>query len=113
MQHFKRNFRLWDFRVSHDQLLLRSPKTAENPKNLDVAFVGVEYVELPTKLKELTVGEAGDNDFRRADQAVGSPVPRGQVFVIESGGRRYVVVAAAVKVFENDLDIFESSLERF
>jgi hypothetical protein len=44
---------------------------------------------------------------------VGKAVPRNQVFVIESGGRRYVVVAAAVKVLENDLDIFESSLERF
>jgi hypothetical protein len=113
MQHFKRNFRLWDFKVSHDQLLLRSPKNAENPKNLDVAFVGVEYIELPTKLKELTVGEAGDDDFRRADLGVGKAVPRNQVFVIESGGRRYVVVAAAMKVSETDLDLFESSLERF
>jgi hypothetical protein len=113
MQHFNRNFRLWDFRVSHDQLLLRSPKNTENPKNLDVAFVGVEYVELPTKLKDLTVGEAGDDDFRRADLGVGKAVPRDQVFVIESGGRRHVIVAAAMKVFENDLDRFESSLERF
>jgi hypothetical protein len=64
-------------------------------------------------LKELTVGEAGDDDFRRADLGVGKAVPRNQVFVIESAGRRYVVVAAAVKASENDLDIFESSLEPF
>lgn len=113
MQHTARDFRMWDFRVSHDQLLLRSPKTADNPRNLDVAFVGVEFVGLPTMLERLAIDDAQEADFRRADAALGVAVPRHRVFVIESGARRYIVVAAAMKVFENDLDLFESSLESF
>lgn len=113
MQEFKRNFRLWDFRVSHDQLLLRSPKNAETPKNLDVAFVGVEYIELPTRMRELRIEEPEVDDHVRAEQALGRPVPHTQVFVIQTDDRRHIVVAAAVRFFENELDIFESSLERF
>src|SRR5262249_34912827 len=113
MQHFKRRFRIWDFNVSHDQLLLRSPKSAEAPKNLDVAFVGVEYIELPTKMKDLAIVVPGDDDIRRAETVLGTSVPKSQVFTIESGHRRYLVVAAAMKAFENDLEVLESSLERF
>jgi hypothetical protein len=112
MQEFKRSFRLWDFRVSHDQLLLRSPKNASAPRNLDVAFVGVEYLELPTKLRELTLGAAEPDDHKKAEQVLGRLIPKDWVFVISSDERRHLIVAAAVKVFENDLDIFESSLER-
>ncbi len=109
----KRSFRLWDFRVSHGQLLLRSPKSKDLATNSDIAFVGVEYLELPTLLNDPTLDEAGDQDIGRAEVALGRAVPRDRVFVLKSGERRYVVVAAAMKSFENELDLFESSLERF
>jgi hypothetical protein len=112
-QTLTRSFRLWDFRVSHDQLLLRSPKTKDIATNSDIAFVGVEYVELPTLLNDAALDEAGDDDIRRAELALGKTVPRSRVFVLKCGERRYLVVAAAMKSFENDLDLFESSLETF
>jgi len=113
MQELNRNFRFWDFRVSHDQLLLRSAKNATTPRNVDVAFVGVEYVELPTKIRDLCLCDATAEDYAKAQDRLGRTVPNSQVYVVETEGRRYLVVAAAVKVFENDLEIFESSLERF
>lgn len=113
MQEFQRSFRIWDFRVSHDQLLLRSPKSASTPKNLDIAFVGVEYVELPTKMRDIKLCKAEVDEHKKIEQMLNKSVPLDQVFILETAERRYVIVAAAVKVFENELDIFESSLERF
>jgi hypothetical protein len=113
MQKLNRMFRVWDFRVSHDQLLIRSAKSASSPKNLDVAFVGVEYMELPTKIRDMEIADATEADVGRAQQALTRPVNRDELHVLSSGGRRYVVVAAAMKVSENELDFMESSLEKF
>jgi len=55
IEFHKRSFRLWEFNVNHNQLLLRSPKKKSQPKNVDIAFVGVGYVELPTKLDGITI----------------------------------------------------------
>lgn len=113
MKPINRMFRLWDFRVSHDQLLLRSPKTETTPKNVDIAFVGVEYVDLPTKVPNPVLMSPEVSDLLKAQDSLGRIVQKNEVFVIQIGDRRHIVVAAAMKVFENDLDIFESSLERF
>jgi hypothetical protein len=113
MQRFDPTFRVWDFRVSHDQLLVRSPKNAQESKNIDIAFVGVEYMDLPTKMRDLVLNEVGHDDLRKAEDALGRVVPKDQVFAIRANNRNYLVVAAAMKVFENDLEVFESSLESF
>lgn len=113
MKESKRIFRIWDFRVSHDQLLIRSPKSASEPSNIDLAFVGVEFVELPTMLKGLRVAEPTADDAKRVELALNRPVALNRVFVIETDGHRYAIVAAAMRVSENELDMFESSLERF
>lgn len=108
-----RIFKLWDYRVSHNQLLLRSPKTEAMPTNIDVAFVGVEYLDLPTELTSLALVPAEDSDLDRIKEAFGKVALESEVFVIQTSTHRHIVVAAAMQVFENDLDIFESSLERF
>ena len=113
MQELKRNFRFWDFRVSHDQLLVRSAKNAITARNIDIAFVGVEYVELSTKIRDLRLVDAAAEDCRKVEDRLGRVVPISQVHVLETEGRRYFVVAAAMKVFESDLEVFESSLEKF
>ncbi len=113
MLHFERRFRLWDYRVSHDQLLIRSSKNGTNSKNVDVSFVGVEYVEMPTHMQELTISAPTPEDHRRAMDILAKPVPAEYVFVVVNNKRRYVLVAAAMFVQENELEFMESSLERF
>jgi hypothetical protein len=113
MQELGRRFRVWDFRVSHDQLLLRSPKTSDEPRNFDLIFVGVEYVGMPTKLPELRIVDTTEDDVRAAERLLAREVPKEWVFVLESQGRRGLIVAAAMKAFENDLGFLESSLEKF
>jgi hypothetical protein len=108
-----RRFEVWEFRVSHEQLLLRSPPTGEQPRNIDLIFGGVDYVELPSKLGEIQVSEVTETDLARVRAAHKPDVRPDYVRVLVSKGRRYLVVAADMRVEENDLDLFESSLESF
>ncbi len=105
-----RKFQLWDYRVSHKQALIRSPISSEWPKNIDVLFWGVELLYVPTVFGGLHI---------RTTESVGNaPLPielsrTSKLFEIQTSGQNAYVVAAGCKVLENDLDIFESSLEGF
>ena len=112
MDDAARKFKIWDFSPSHDRLLLRSPKDAAHKSNVDIAFFGVEYLELPTALDGLSIGEPTEHECRRVSEMTGSAPPKNRILVLESGGRRHLIVAVAYKVSENDLDIFTSSLSR-
>lgn len=108
-----RVFKVWEYRVSHAQLLLRSPKSEAHPRNLDVIFVGVEYLDLPTRLEGIEILPGDADDVRDAQRGHGKPVGRECVFALSSTGRRHIVVATSVRELANDLDLFESSLETF
>src|SRR4051794_11561024 len=68
-----RPFQLWDYTVSHRQLLLRSPiapRTSTSPRfttNVDLVFWGVESLSIPTWFEGLQVslspGGAGSGDL--------------------------------------------------
>jgi hypothetical protein len=94
-------FQVWEFRVSHSQLLIRSPRSSEAPKNIDVVFVGVAFMEVPDIFRGLSVRE-GDSSQKGHI-----------VYVLTSQGQQYRIVAAGATVIENELDLFESSLESF
>jgi len=108
-KHFgKRVFQVWEYRVSHGQMLVRSPKSPTEEINVDIAFAGVEYMDLPRYLHELEIDEPTEADVAFAMDRLGKPVERKTVTVLKAGPKRHVVVAAAVKVTESDMDIFES-----
>jgi hypothetical protein len=109
----ERRFRLWDYNVSHKQMLLRSPKSPDAATNLDIVMWGVEYLDLATSLDGVRMASASREEVERAERALGRPLDSSQVFGLISGDRRFIVVAAGFKVLENDLDIFDSSLEYF
>jgi hypothetical protein len=58
-----RHFQIWKYTVSQAQLLLRSVKDDDHPTRLDVLFVGVTHLELPTSFDGLRIERTGD-DFR-------------------------------------------------
>ncbi|MHC2067785.1 hypothetical protein ACYFX5_09955 [Bremerella sp. T1] len=105
-----RNFRLWDFRVSHNQLLIRSPSTREISTNVDLVFWGVEFMSIPTALNGLEITRT---ESKNDDGLNFKPPSNGSMFLIETASTKNVVVAAGCKVLKNTLDIFDSSLEGF
>jgi hypothetical protein len=96
-------FRLWDYKVSHDKLLLRSPESSLQPYNIDIVFYGVERLDLPTMIKdgleisgpEASAAHGGDS----------------HLFRITADGREYCIVALACYVFKNRLDVTDSILD--
>ncbi|NOV04838.1 hypothetical protein [Paenibacillus planticolens] len=64
MQEIKdRKFQFWFYRVSHGELLIRSPKSKENPKNIDIMFFDITYIELPRFLDEIMLDEATSEEI--------------------------------------------------
>lgn len=79
---------------------------------MDLVFVGVEHLALPTVLRGLEVTSPTEADLARANELRAGVQP-GEVHVLLSEGHRHLVIAAVLRVLENDLDIFESPLESF
>jgi hypothetical protein len=100
-----RHFQLWDYTVGHAQVLLRSPASRDDPFNIDVVLVGVDKLEIPTRMQGLTIVGPEPTSSRPGD-------PTG-VFRLTSGDKAYAIVAAACRVTRNQLDLMESSLEYF
>jgi hypothetical protein len=44
VSYLSRRFQLWEYRVSHGSLLVRSPKGPDATTNVDLVFDGVEYI---------------------------------------------------------------------
>lgn len=106
-QYRGRLFQLWRYQVSHGCLLIRSPKDADHPRNVDIVFAGVDYVELPRLLPDLEIAEPTEADVLRAEELLGRAVRRESVVAILARGRRHIVVSAAVRVEDNEMELFE------
>lgn len=112
--HFSSNrrFQLWDYNVSHKQLLLRSPSSPEIAGNVDIVFWQVEYMALPTTLKEVLLASANEVERVAIKTAFGTEL-EASLYRLDSGGRSYFVAAGGFKVLTNHLEIFESTLVDF
>jgi hypothetical protein len=108
MKHIDRYFKLWDYVVSMNKLLIRSPKSGGG-RNLDLQFFGVKYMRLGSSLDGVTISESPTWPFNEPPpvELAGSVV-----FVLNTKYRTDLVVASEMIVQENDLDIMESSLGR-
>ena len=105
-----RRFQLWEFRVSHGALLIRSPKGPDTEKNIDLVFSGVEYLACPRMLRGLELVEAVSEDLQRLGAEFGDVVPPDDVFILLSAGARHLVIASSCRVSRNLDDIFDSPL---
>lgn len=112
-----RDFQVWEYQIGHGQLLIRSPKspaTASSPErrtNIDLVFLGVEYMRLPSELRGLTLAPATAEELQLLEAALGRAPEPDWVRMLVSGGKRFTVVAARVISSENDWDIFDSPFE--
>jgi hypothetical protein len=106
-----RNFQLWEYQVSHSSLLLRSPRRGDQKYNIDIIFFGVEFISVPRHLEDFAIVEAGKEEIQFLGSLIGKSVDRDNVFVLEAAKARHLVVAAGMKVDENELDIFDSPFD--
>jgi hypothetical protein len=107
------SLQVWEYTVSHRQLLLRRPSTPTDPHNHDYLFVGVQFVSLPTLIPAATVVDIASLD---RDEV---PVP---IFELRRGLTQYVVrgrdawgfvIAEAMRESSTEGDPFDPGVERW
>ncbi len=104
----ERAFQLWEYKVSHGSLLIRSPKAPGVLENIDLVCVGVEYLAAPRHMKGLDLVEATPEEIKNLGQLLGKELQPARVRVIVSEGRRFPIVASSFRLSENTDDIFKS-----
>jgi len=107
-----RYFTLFDFVISHGQLLLRSQKNDESGNNIDIVFSGTTYIQLFSRLNGLVITRI-ENDISNISHSSVKKFleyDNNYLFEIESNGEKYSIAASFVTVYENKLEFSESSL---
>jgi hypothetical protein len=101
-----RVFKIWAYSVSHSFLLLRSSNNEEDEIkamqegfNIDIEFVGVDYLDMPAILQGISIEELKENIPEKFSQYQNSLGHR--VFEIKSKNN-YYIVAASYQVGKNN-----------
>ena len=106
-----RDFKVWDYLVSHKQMVIRSLGPTEGSANLDFHFRGVEYFRAATVFRGLSVVAPTAEELDEAKRAM---EPRkceaSMVWVLESGRHRHLVVADVLEVSETDYPMMVTAL---
>ena len=105
-----KQFTLYDYFVSHGQLLIRSRQIEGHP-NIDIIFFDTTFLQLFAWLPGLTIRIAHKqilSDYPTVNKYLS--YPNSCLFEIESGESKYYVAASFVRVFENNLAFNETSL---
>lgn len=107
-----RYFALFDYSVSHGQLLLRSDKRKGYETNIDVIFFDTQFIQLFTMLDDgITVkliDKSSIKNYNKLDAYLS--FDHNNLFEIESGDSKYYIASSFVRIFENKLEFNETSL---
>jgi hypothetical protein len=101
-----RTFQLWEYKVSHGSLLIRSPKGPEIARNIDLICVGVDYLATPGYMRGLDLQEPTAEEIKSLSRLLAKDIKPANIRVIVSEGRRFPIVAVSFRISENDDDIF-------
>jgi hypothetical protein len=105
--YLNRRFQVWEYRVSHGMLLIRSPKGLDAETNVDIVFSGTSYISCPRLIRGLELIPVKPEDVERVRAGFELAAPPSEVFVLLSEARRHLVIAASCRVSENMNDIFD------
>jgi hypothetical protein len=106
-----RRFQIWDYHVSHARLLIRSPHSSNIPTNNDIIFYGVVFIGIPAFFHGLKIASISREEGALAGVPFGEHDHSSTAFRLDSEGRSWYLVALSCRILENDLDLFDSSLE--
>jgi hypothetical protein len=116
-QRSDRTFKIWEYQISHGQLLIRSPKapaTSTSPEfltNVDLVCLGVEYMAIPRILNGLELLEPTPAEIQNIEGLLDRKIDSANIKILFSGRKRFPIVASSVSFSENDWDIFESPFQ--
>ena len=108
----ERYFTVFDFKISHGQLLLRSSKDDENNKNIDIIFFGSRYIQLFTSFYGISIRTVEKNKNQISYNSVETFLNHdvNYLFEIETKDEKFYIGASYFKVYEYELSFNETSL---
>jgi hypothetical protein len=109
-----RDFQLWDYSVSHAQLLVRSASDERDStsRNVDVVFSGVFYLDTVDLFHGVQIEAASNVEVAEMERRCGVTEDEGhRYFVVRSGNRHNIFGAAFYRVTENSLHPGKTSLD--
>ena len=108
-----RYFTVFDYIISHGQLLLRSSKNEENNinNNIDIIFFDARYIQMFVNLYGITIKFMNKKEvinYKSVNKYLSYET--NNLFEVESNGEKYYIAASFVGIYENDLEFNETSL---
>ncbi len=104
-----RAFQLWDYKVSHGFLVVRSPADVTFESSVDLVFSGVQYISSPRHLGEIVIKKASEVEVRVVGEILNKPILPDRIWVLK-GSSRSLIVAASMLIREHRGAIFDSAL---
>lgn len=104
----QRMFLVWDYDFERASLLLRSSQDEKYKTTIDIIFLGVYYMELPSRITSLEIRESDVEDLLYFESKTGDYFAYSNHFVIFSNQTKHFISAGACAVYENDLPSHES-----
>src|SRR5690242_17298581 len=101
-----RGFRIWDYPLSQQYLLLRSERIGQL-QNIDLLFAEVFYLEVPFGFTGLEITAPTVADLDHLATRCPEQPPEARYYVLISQGQRYYVGAAELTIEANDLQFWE------
>jgi hypothetical protein len=97
---FERPFQVWAYTVSHRQLLLRSPKSAELPTRVDILFKDVRAMTLHPHISTVRLELASDAEAAELSSHLKLTNVRTNIYVIAH--EPLMLVAAGIATWHED-----------
>ncbi|WP_417392449.1 hypothetical protein [Gimesia sp.] len=107
-----RDFRIWDFSVHHSRLLIRSQPTLSHDYNIDLIFTAVDYISVPKHLDKLEIDSATQEEYQSIQKLFKREITKDEITILVSNGSRNFIAAAGFEMNENELELFDSGLDR-
>jgi hypothetical protein len=110
------DYKILDYSISHNQLLIRSMRNKGKHHNIDIIFKGVSAMLIPCMLKGLEITSVeiqDDNKFLLGIDGFKTTRDYKLYSLKNSAEVFYYVNAMCFGVFHNTLDILETSLGRY
>lgn len=106
-----RYFAIYDYFISHGQLLIRSQKGDNQKFNIDIIFFDTTFLQSLTMSNGLSISLVKkDNLNKYSSVSEYFSYENSNLFEITSGLEKYYVAASFFKIFENELELNETSL---
>jgi hypothetical protein len=102
-----RKFQLWRYTVGLRQLLLRSVKSDQEGTRIDILFMGVQHICIPTTIEDIAIDEVEPDSIPAWLRTLLSNVPYvGKVFLVSGNHGTGYVVAGVLAHHEDDGEFY-------